>query len=97
MKFEVELPEENFQFFIDLLKKLNGNIITVNKGVNINQFGLSLREKEIASLAVFSNKEIADKLFLSTFTIGTHLQNIQRKLGVKNKKELICMLASNNT
>lgn len=52
-------------------------------------FGLSHREAEIADLAEFSNQEIADKLFLSPFTVGTHLQNIQRKMGVRNKKELI--------
>ncbi|RZJ89609.1 MAG: DNA-binding response regulator, partial [Chryseobacterium sp.] len=33
--------------------------------------------------------EIANKLFLSKHTVSTHLQNIQYKVGVKNKKQLI--------
>ena len=53
------------------------------------QFGLSERESEIADLAELSNKEIAEKLFLSPYTVSTHLQNVQRKVGVRNKKQLI--------
>lgn len=53
------------------------------------QFGLSDRESEIADLAELSNKEIAEKLFLSPYTVSTHLQNVQRKVGVRNKKQLI--------
>jgi len=53
------------------------------------QFGLSQRESEIADLAELSNEEIADKLFLSKHTISTHFQNIQYKVGVRNKRELI--------
>ncbi|RZJ87976.1 MAG: LuxR family transcriptional regulator, partial [Chryseobacterium sp.] len=53
------------------------------------QFGLSEREQEIADLADLSNKEIAEKLFLSPYTVSTHLQNVQRKVGVRNKKQLI--------
>lgn len=53
------------------------------------QFGLSQREREVADLAELSNKEIAEVLFLSPFTVSTHLQNVQRKMGVKNKRQLI--------
>lgn len=46
---------------------------------------LSEREREIVKLVAlgFSNKEIADKLFLSIHTITTHRKNISRKLGIK--------------
>lgn len=45
---------------------------------------LSLREKEIITCVVkgMTNKEIADKLFLSTHTVITHRRNIARKLEV---------------
>ncbi|RZJ92447.1 MAG: LuxR family transcriptional regulator [Chryseobacterium sp.] len=52
-------------------------------------FGLSIREQEIAELADLTNEQIAEQLFLSKHTVSTHLQNVQRKLGVKNKKQLI--------
>lgn len=53
------------------------------------QFGLSQREQEIADLADLTNDEIAERLFLSKHTVSTHLQNVQRKVGVRNKKQLI--------
>lgn len=53
------------------------------------EFGLSDRETQIADLAELTNEEIANKLFLSKHTVSTHLQNIQYKVGVKNKKQLI--------
>lgn len=45
---------------------------------------LSLREKEIITLVVkgLTNKEIADKLFLSVYTVMTHRRNIARKLEI---------------
>ncbi|MDE6408804.1 MAG: response regulator transcription factor [Muribaculaceae bacterium] len=45
---------------------------------------LSNREKEIISLVVkgMTNKEIADKLFLSVHTVITHRRNIARKLEI---------------
>lgn len=52
---------------------------------------LTTREKEI--LALLSNgfryKEIADKLFLSTETVRTHIRNIYDKLQVNSKTEAI--------
>jgi DNA-binding NarL/FixJ family response regulator len=52
---------------------------------------LTSREKEIVTFLKSGkqNKEIADLLFLSEFTIKTHRQNIMRKLEVRNVAELI--------
>jgi RNA polymerase sigma factor (sigma-70 family) len=49
--------------------------------------GLTVREKEIMKLVSkgSTNKEIAEKLFISEETVKKHLQNIYRKLQVKNK------------
>ena len=45
---------------------------------------LSLREKEILSEVAkgLTNKEIADKLSISIFTVTTHRKNISQKLGI---------------
>lgn len=52
---------------------------------------MSLREKQIIELISlgFSNKEIAEKIFLSTSTVDAHRYNIIKKLEVKNTAEMI--------
>ncbi|MDW3191051.1 MAG: response regulator transcription factor [Cytophagales bacterium] len=47
---------------------------------------LSEREKEIVTLIAneMTTAEIADKLFISVYTVDTHRKNILGKLGVKN-------------
>jgi two-component system response regulator NreC len=52
---------------------------------------LSLREIEILELITkgYTNKEIAEKLFLSVRTIDSHRANIQEKIGAKNTADLV--------
>lgn len=47
--------------------------------------GISDREKEVLRLVAvgLTNKEIGDKLFISTHTVITHRKNISAKLGIK--------------
>jgi len=51
---------------------------------------LSPREFEVARLAAsgFTCKDIAERLFLSTNTVKTHLEHVYGKLGVKNRAQL---------
>lgn len=51
---------------------------------------LTKREKEILGLIAqgLTDKEIAEKVFLSPLTATTHRKNILSKLGLKNKVEL---------
>jgi DNA-binding CsgD family transcriptional regulator len=53
--------------------------------------GLTARERELASmvLAGYSNREIAERLFLSPYTVGDHLKAILEKVGAHSKRELI--------
>ncbi|MEN9298226.1 MAG: hypothetical protein RLZZ429_539 [Bacteroidota bacterium] len=53
--------------------------------------GLSKREKEIIQLITqgFTSQEIAEKLFLSTYTVDTHRRNILRKLDLKNTAMMV--------
>ena len=57
---------------------------------------LSLREKELVKLVKLGlrNKEIADQLNISEVTVKSHLTNIFRKLGVRNRSRLIHLLSS---
>lgn len=58
------------------------------------QFKLTPREKELIELiyAGKSNREIADTLFLSESTVKTHIYNIFRKMDVKNRVGVICII-----
>jgi DNA-binding NarL/FixJ family response regulator len=73
----------------DLPEILEKNFTVLNnscEGINI-----SFREEEIIRLIAdgFSNKEIADKLFLSPHTVNTHRKNIMHKLGVNNTAGIV--------
>jgi DNA-binding NarL/FixJ family response regulator len=59
---------------------------------------LTKREKEILMLIAegLTDKEIAEKIFLSPLTIITHRKNILSKLGLKNKVELTRFAIDNN-
>ena len=52
---------------------------------------LSPREKEILRLMAdgYSNKEIAEKLVVSSSTIHTHRSNLMQKLGLSSRYELV--------
>ena len=58
------------------------------------QYKLTPREKEFIEL-IYSgknNREIAETLFLSESTVKTHIYNIFRKMNVKNRVGVICII-----
>lgn len=67
----------------ELLRRRNEDVL--NK--------LTAREKDIFILAArgHNNKEIAEKLNLSRYTIETHRKNIRLKLKVRNTPELVAL------
>ncbi|HCQ29700.1 MAG TPA: hypothetical protein DIU39_05395 [Flavobacteriales bacterium] len=67
------------------------DILTHNKNIEDENAELSVRELEIIELIAkgLTNKQIADKLFLSTHTVNTHRKNIMKKLGIKNTAGIV--------
>ncbi|RQD77231.1 MAG: DNA-binding response regulator [Candidatus Syntrophonatronum acetioxidans] len=55
---------------------------------------LTAREKEVVELVLkgYTNKIIAQKLFISENTLKVHLRNIYKKIGVGHKRELMSMV-----
>lgn len=72
---ELKTVDSNSFFLDDFLKK----------------YQLTKREVEIIRLVCqeLSNREIADRLFLSEFTIKTHRRNILHKLDIRNVAGLV--------
>ncbi len=73
----------NVYLFWKLKKQSNGNIEKIKET-------LTQQEKKVIQLLVddFSNKEIAQKLFVSLSTVKTHIHNIYKKLNVKSREEV---------
>jgi DNA-binding NarL/FixJ family response regulator len=58
-------------------------------------FELTPRECEVLSLLLdgFSQLDIAARLYLSPKTVGTHIQRIMGKMGVKNRTQAVALAA----
>ena len=58
---------------------------------NLKQIGISKREYEVLELIAqgLSNQEIADRLFVSTSTVKTHVSNVLAKLDARRRTQAI--------
>jgi DNA-binding NarL/FixJ family response regulator len=59
---------------------------------------LTASERRVADLAAggFSNRDIAQALFVTPKTIEVHLSNSYRKLGISSRRELTAALEGAN-
>jgi DNA-binding NarL/FixJ family response regulator len=57
----------------------------------VNNISLSLREEEVLSLLSKgrTNKEIADKVGLSVYTVQSYLKHVYQKMGVRSRTEAV--------
>jgi LuxR family transcriptional regulator, positive regulator of biofilm formation len=71
----------------------NSGALSRNEKMN----GVTGREREITDLVVqgCSNKEIAEKLFISEHTVKAHLNRIYRKFNTTSRSKLITIIANN--
>lgn len=69
----------------DMLKK------SLNENDPLIKYNLTVREMEIIDLVKqgLTNNQIAQRLYISKHTVKTHLENIFKKLNVKNRTALI--------
>jgi two-component system response regulator DesR len=68
---------------------LGMNVFT--PGSDPTPLGLSSREREVLDLIAegATNRQIAERLFLSTHTVKEHTSALYRKLGVRNRAEAV--------
>ena len=71
-----------------ILLEPRSDSICIQEG--LKHYNLSCRQEEIALLAVtgHSNREIAEKLFITEYTVKDHLKEIFQKIGVHSRNEL---------
>jgi DNA-binding CsgD family transcriptional regulator len=83
LKLEIEKQRQN------ILSEYTQNLQTQEQNSFIHL--LSPREMEVLELINegLSNKEIAERLFISLSTVKTHINNIYKILEVKNRREAI--------
>ena len=82
---EVWIAPNIADYILDILSKTNtGSIIETS-----NNFNLTNREKEILGLIAkgMSNKDIANKLIISLYTVKNHVKNIIQKLAVEDRTQ----------
>lgn len=88
------LKSENSQdsFIMILIEKIADKSMDLAKIQD--KYKLTHRQMEVIKLICdgLSNKEIAEKLFLSEFTVKDHLKKIMKKLNVNSRNEIISML-----
>jgi DNA-binding CsgD family transcriptional regulator len=79
-----------------LLARCEGSVVPPLPTADPSAPSLSKREDEIARLAArgLSNREIADRLFVSVRTVEGHLHRIYAKVGVNDRSELADVVGS---
>lgn len=83
--FDIIIELEDVEKIIfNKLEKLV-QVLSTPKHASTSSGEISTREKEVLRLVAFgmTNKEIAEKLFISSHTVITHRKNITSKLGIK--------------
>lgn len=87
---EIWIAPNIADYILDVLSKLNTN--TGNEDAEQksgSEFNLTNREKEILALIAkgMSNKDIANKLIISLYTVKNHVKSIIQKLAVEDRTQ----------
>lgn len=78
------------KYFDAMILKNVANLNTSNSNKAEDQISITEREKDILKLIAlnFCNREIAEKLFITSKTVEAHKHKLIAKLGMKNSREL---------
>jgi DNA-binding NarL/FixJ family response regulator len=88
---ELQKAVQSVQLGETVLGKGVGNVIARSLGSSATTERLSDRELEIAQLLAhgLTNKEVANKLFISESTVKFHIHNASKKVNAHNRTELV--------
>lgn len=80
-------------YLVNLIMEEKTNVHTIE-----GNLGLTVREIEVLQCLTKGtpNKEISSKLFISVETVKSHVKNIYKKLGVRNRVEAVRYASDNN-
>ena len=86
---EVWIAPNIADYILDILSKTNTGSIDEEIIETSNNFNLTNREKEILGLIAkgMSNKDIANKLIISLYTVKNHVKNIIQKLADEDRNQ----------
>lgn len=95
MKEELEQVKEDLNSYSESFN--SGEKLLTSEVPIINSDKLTDRQKDLLKLMTegFSNKEIADKLFITESTVKYHIKNIYSILELKDRKDLFKKLSNN--
>jgi len=81
-----------------ILEALSGMAPVEDASKNINNFNLTNREKEILTLISkgMNNKDIANKLVISLYTVKNHVKSIIQKLAVEDRTQAAILALKEN-
>lgn len=82
--------QESARKILELAKKQEFGVSCINRQLYRDKYNLTPREQEISSLAAegMSNADIAEKLFISVYTVKNTLKKVFIKLNIKKRDEL---------
>ena len=89
-----EVAKGNNYFSQDLLKKM---VFKISTRQEKDEFKISPRESEVLNLICngFTNKEIAEKLFISAKTVDRHRTSLLQKTETRNAAHLVMYAIQN--
>ncbi|MBZ9625864.1 helix-turn-helix transcriptional regulator [Clostridium sp. FP2] len=92
--FGVNYFKDNIYKFYNLENQKDAKEVQDKQKHFFEKFNITNREKEIILLLIkgYSYNQLAEELVISLTTVKTHVHNIYRKAGVKNKIQLINLI-----